>query len=248
MAYIPSCPEEAEFLKNYDPYAYENPAVTVDMALFAYDKADASLHLLLIKRGGYPFKGRLALPGGFIELNEDLEASAARELLEETGVSGINPIQVYSFGALGRDPRHRIISVLHMALVDKAAVAPKAGDDAAFASWWKWEGFSFKDGRVSVTLRDGEKAMTFTATRQIGGRLTAPTDERIAADHDLAICQAALSLRESLVRGDIAAQLYPQGTGAEQLSRLCVAAFLPGEAWRQNPLLTEKETDLYSFC
>ena len=83
--YVPSCEEEARYLAAYDASKYQNPAVTADVALFGRE-GDA-LFLLLIRRGGYPYKGYCALPGGFIDIAESVPVGAARELLEETAVS-----------------------------------------------------------------------------------------------------------------------------------------------------------------
>jgi len=242
MHYVPSGPEEAEFLKNYDPYAYELPAVTVDMALFAFD--GAALSLLLIRRGGYPFRGCLALPGGFLEMSESPREAAARELLEETGVSGVTPVQIYTLGEPGRDPRHRILSVLHLALVDAAAVVPRAGDDAAEALWFSLEGFSREGSALALTLRGpGGETLSPAGETGPGDLLRAPRLPEIACDHTEAILRAFLALRRSLVCGDIARQLWPEGAGEAQLSALCRAAFLPAQSWRKNPFFADRRRE-----
>lgn len=138
--YVPSCEEEARYLAAYDPSKYKNPAVTADIALFG--REEEALFLLLIRRGGYPYKGYFALPGGFIHISESVPAGAARELLEETGVQGV---KLYECGVLSepeRDPRQRVISVLYWAEVEKAAVRPAAGDDAAAAEWFRFSEYS----------------------------------------------------------------------------------------------------------
>ncbi|HZR45483.1 MAG TPA: NUDIX hydrolase, partial [Candidatus Manganitrophaceae bacterium] len=90
-------------------YAYPHLAVTTDIVVFTI--RERRLKLLLIKRGGAPYKGKWALPGGFVEPEEDLEQSAMRELEEETGVSGVYLEQLYTFGKPRRDPRERVITV-----------------------------------------------------------------------------------------------------------------------------------------
>lgn len=93
--------------------------------------------ILLIRRGSEPFKGMWALPGGFAEEDEDLSETAARELMEETGIK-VNPedmFQVGTYGKPGRDPRGRTVSVVYSILLDKH-VAVKGGDDAADAEWF----------------------------------------------------------------------------------------------------------------
>jgi 8-oxo-dGTP diphosphatase len=115
-------------------YAYPHPAVTTDVVLFTID--DRRLKLLLIRRGSEPFKGQWALPGGFLEINEDLQDGALRELREETGVSGIYLEQLRTFGRPGRDPRERVISVAYYALAPCERLTVRAASDAAEASWF----------------------------------------------------------------------------------------------------------------
>lgn len=115
-------------------YRYPHPAVTTDVVLFTI--REDSLQLLLIERGNDPFKGSWALPGGFVDIDEDLELGAARELAEETGVEGLYLEQLGTFGAPGRDPRERVISVAYLALAPETKLAVRAGDDAAAADWF----------------------------------------------------------------------------------------------------------------
>lgn len=115
-------------------YAHPHPAVTVDCAVFGYD--DADLKLLLIRRSQDPHKGRWALPGGFVALDEDLETSARRELNEETGIARLYLEQLYTFGDPKRDPRERVISVAYYALVKLADHQLHAATDAAAVAWF----------------------------------------------------------------------------------------------------------------
>ena len=91
------------------------------------------LCVLLIRRGDHPFLGTWALPGGFVNMDEDLHEAAARELWEETSLEGIPLLQFGAFGAVNRDPRTRVITVGHFALAPAGSILPKAGDDAADA-------------------------------------------------------------------------------------------------------------------
>ena len=116
-------------------YEYPRPSVTVDVVVFGYD-GGPDLKLLLIQRGGEPFKGQWALPGGFVDMDEDLEASALRELEEETGVRDLFVEQLYTFGAPGRDPRGRVISVAYFALVNLTDHPAVAASDAEQAEWY----------------------------------------------------------------------------------------------------------------
>ena len=112
---------------------YPQPSVTVDLVIFTI--AEDDLKVLLIRRGQEPFKGRWALPGGFVEIDESLERAAARELKEEVGVTNVYLEQLYTFGEPKRDPRGRVISVSYFALVDAERQRIVAASDAAEAQW-----------------------------------------------------------------------------------------------------------------
>ena len=116
-------------------YEYPRPSVTVDVVVFGYE-GGADLKLLLIQRGSDPFKGHWALPGGFVEMEEDLETSALRELEEETGVRDLFVEQLYTYGTPGRDPRGRVISVAYFALVNLQEHPAVASSDADDAQWF----------------------------------------------------------------------------------------------------------------
>ena len=94
------------------------------------------LEVLLIQRGNEPFQGGWALPGGFVEIDEDLPDAAARELEEETGLRPAALEQVGAWGAPGRDPRGRTISVVYLTSVSRESSKSTAGDDAARAEWF----------------------------------------------------------------------------------------------------------------
>lgn len=115
-------------------YSYEHPrpAVTVDVVLL--HRSEDRIEVLLIKRAQEPFKDRWAFPGGFVDENESLEAAAARELREETGISRVKIAQLGAFGDPGRDPRGRTISVVFFAVLDSRPRVV-AADDAADAAW-----------------------------------------------------------------------------------------------------------------
>lgn len=108
------------------------PSVTVD-AMIVRPKKDGNGHeILMIERGGEPFKGHLAFPGGFVDYNEDPLHACVRELEEECGVKGSNPKLVTVAGKPGRDPRKHVISIFYTVEVEPTAEV-KAGDDAASA-------------------------------------------------------------------------------------------------------------------
>jgi 8-oxo-dGTP diphosphatase len=116
-------------------YRFPRPAITVDSLVFAYDEGE--LKILLIKRGHEPFKGMWATPGGFIEMNETCEEAARRELEEETGLKNVKLEQFHVFSAINRDPRERIITIAHFAIIDNIKDRPVNGsDDAEEAAWF----------------------------------------------------------------------------------------------------------------
>lgn len=115
-------------------YRYPHPAVTVDAVVFGLDETD--LKVLLIQRDLAPFDGQWAIPGGFVNIDEDLEAAARRELEEETGLKPLYLEQLYTFGAPKRDPRERVISVAHYALVKLTDHAVRAASDARNVAWF----------------------------------------------------------------------------------------------------------------
>lgn len=115
-------------------YAYPHPAVTTDVVVFSI--REHRLQLLLIRRAAEPFQGHWALPGGFLDIDEDLDHCAARELEEETGVSGVYLEQLYTFGRPGRDPRERVISVAYFALIPSEKLDLHAASDASEAAWF----------------------------------------------------------------------------------------------------------------
>jgi len=114
-------------------YDYPRPAVTVDLIVLAEKEKD--IKILLIKRKHEPFKGMWALPGGFVDENEDLPDAALRELKEETGIENAKLLQIGTFGKPGRDPRGHTVAVVYLAKVNENIVF-NAGDDAAEANWF----------------------------------------------------------------------------------------------------------------
>ena len=159
-------PEEERFLEKYRPGAFPRPSVTVDLVILTV--LDKDLRVLLVQRNEHPFKGRWALPGGFVRVSddrndqgEDLDAAALRELEEETGLSKevagqFFLEQVKTFGKPGRDPRMRVISVAYYALVRSTMVPlirAGGGGDVAQARW-----FSVAELRAQERSRDGALA------------------------------------------------------------------------------------------
>jgi 8-oxo-dGTP diphosphatase len=115
-------------------YQYPRAALTVDCVVFGLDESE--LKVLLIERALEPFKGKWALPGGFVRVHETLDEAARRELSEEAGLADVFLEQLYTFGTVDRDPRERVVSVAYYALVKLAEHSAKADTDAADARWF----------------------------------------------------------------------------------------------------------------
>lgn len=135
-------------------YDYPRPAVTTDCVIFGYDGKE--LKVLLIERGIEPFKGCWAFPGGFLNMDEDALAGARRELKEETGLVDAFIEQFHTFSEPGRDPRGRVITIAHYALVKIQEV--EGGDDAAQARW-------FPIGEVPPLAFDHDRILRMAMSR-----------------------------------------------------------------------------------
>lgn len=206
-----------EFLEGYEPGKYESPSCTTDAVIFSHPgKLNSSLEglsILMVKRGNHPCIGAWALPGGFINMRENLGDTARRELEEETGVKGLVMEQIATYGDYDRDPRSRVITTAYMALVDENDVKVKAGDDAADAVWCKvglklldssQEGGQVKN-RYALYLTNQSRGLHTLAVveEQIRTdglireqKFTVAEQGMTAADHGAIIVQALLILRK----------------------------------------------------
>lgn len=123
---------EAAFLEEYRPEEFDRPSVAVDVALLTV--IDDALHVLVVRRQEHPHKGRWALPGGFVNVDESLDAAAHRVLRDKVGLRGVFIEQLYTFGAPKRDPRMRIISIAYYALLPAAQLEGVVSDDRKLAA------------------------------------------------------------------------------------------------------------------
>ena len=113
-------------------YKYPRPAVTADCIVIT---REAEPKVLLIQRGGEPFKGAWAFPGGFMDMDETTEQCAIRELEEETGLRVSDIKQIGAYSKVDRDPRGRTITVAYLTIIDEP-ISVTGQDDAAKAEWW----------------------------------------------------------------------------------------------------------------
>ncbi|MFL6079273.1 MAG: NUDIX hydrolase [Ornithinibacter sp.] len=179
-------------------YTSEFPPFYVTCDLVVLSVRAGALHVLLVRRGGEPFAGRLALPGGFVEIDENLEDAAYRELGEEAGVGRDDVIleQLAAYGDPGRDPRQRVVSVAWLAL-GADLPEPTAGSDAASAEWVP----------VAAALGAGEAGEAGGARRTGGAGQAGEAGEALAFDHHRILADGVERARAKLEDTGYAAAL-----------------------------------------
>jgi 8-oxo-dGTP diphosphatase len=146
-------------------YEYPRPSVTTDILVFSI--RDGVLQVLLIERKFEPFKGAWAIPGGFVQMDEDLATGAMRELEEETGLAGIPIRQLGAYGAPERDPRGRVITIAFIALVPSADLIAKGGTDAQDARWFPVDALPELAFDHAGILADGRAQLARDVTNSI---------------------------------------------------------------------------------
>ncbi len=191
---------EAAFLATYDPQQFEPIAVTVDVALLS--AFDGHLSTLLIRRPQHPAKKRWALPGGFVRADEALTDTAARVLRDKAGISGVFLEQLYTFGSPSRDPRMRVVTVAHYALVDRErfeSLDVAAGNAAVARLLVPWEG---ETGGPVETLGAGGEPLA------------------VAFDHADILGMVVKRIRGKLGYTPIGFQLLPEAFTLRQLQQV----------------------------
>lgn len=182
--------DEALFLSAYRIEDYFRPSLAADIAVFAKDGAGEK-KLLLIKRGDHPYMNHWALAGGFMRSDETLEQAAARELAEETGVTGCRLRPVGSYSDPARDPRGRVVSFAFAAEVDPAVTEVMSGDDALDAGWFTVS-LTQADGVYTLLLTNGGKTLS-AKLRRNDGRTEILENDGLAFDHAKIILDALLT-------------------------------------------------------
>ena len=176
---------EQEFLARYDAGAFDHPSVAVDVVLLS--AFDAELWTVVVRREEHPCRGRYALPGVFVHIDESLDAAAQRALAEKTRVRRVFLEQLYTFGAPDRDPRTRVISVAYYALVPRERL-PSGGKPVLARVQVPWEGET--GGAVELHA--------------------AGTELPLAFDHDEIVGMAVKRLRGKLDYTAVGFQLLPE--------------------------------------
>lgn len=267
---------EREFLEKYRAEDYERPSVAADMVIFTVtdEAADSyrklpekELRILLIRRGGHPFLGKWALPGGFVQPSETTEQAAARELREETGVDDVYLEQLYTFSDIGRDPRTWVMSCSYMALINSDKLELQAGDDAADAAWFKVsyrllreQKELMEDGYVKTLEYElklsGEEELSAIVARTLTVKTTSTsTDYKIVSNNGLAFDHAKIitcaieRLRGKVNYTDIALHLMPELftlTELQQVYEVIMDKELLKAAFRRKVADLVAETDHYT--
>ena len=212
---------EEEFLKNYDPSQYDRLSLTVDILVLSISDEEVSnyrktskkhMSVLLVKRDNYPFKDKWCLPGGFVNVDEELEACPGRILARETNIHNIYLEQLYTYGGVHRDPRMRVVSTSYMALIDKNRLDYKLNDNT---SWFNVS-YEEKDNVVTVYLDNGQDRLSFKIKKTLRELTTdrykfdIVENNSIAFDHPLVILAGIERLKNKVGYTDIVFNMMPE--------------------------------------
>lgn len=213
---------EKDFLKAYDSSVFDKLSMTSDILLISvsdkkvdnYRKNDKKvMSILLVKRDDYPFKDKWCLPGGFLNPNnETLEECAKRILKKETNLSDVYLEQLYTFDAVDRDPRMRIVSTSFVALVDKNRLG-KISDNAA---WFDIILYEDKNDTVDITLDNGNTQISFKIKKELKEKTTdrysfkVVKNESLAFDHPLVILSGLERIKNKLSYTDVVFNMMPE--------------------------------------
>ena len=224
---------EKEFLAQYRLNDYERPSVTADVAAFTIRSEDresyrknpeSKLQILLIRRGGHPFKDMWALPGGFLQRDETVEECALREIEEETAVRPVSIMPVGVFSEPGRDPRGWIISHAFASVISEESVRQNGQDDAADAQWFSVSFAPADDGtvRLSLTYADTVLCAVLAEESSRFGRTAYRILERggLAFDHASIIASALSALRNEAKNYDALFDFLPETFTLSALQRV----------------------------
>ena len=212
---------EEEFLKDYDSSVFEKLSMTTDILIFSvsdglqenYRKLNKKyFSILLVKRDNYPFKDKWCLPGGFINIDEDLEDSAKRILVNEANIQDIYLEQLYTFGNPNRDPRMRVVSTSYMALIDKNTLNQEISSNA---SWFNV--MVLEDEKIiDVILDNGNEIIKFKILKKSKEKTTDRykyeilENDSLAFDHPLVIVNGISRLKNKIKYTDIVFNMMPE--------------------------------------
>lgn len=205
---------EEDFLKSYDSNKYEKMSLTTDILVLSvsseksnnYRKlSEKMFSVLLVKRKNYPFKDMWCLPGGFVNIDEDIEDAPFRILKKETNLDNIYLEQLYTYGGVNRDPRMRVVSTSYIALTDKNKLNGKLNDNT---SWFNIR-ILMKDDIIDVFLDNGVDEIKFKAKYVVTDNTTNRykfiilENNYIAFDHANVILDGIFRLKNKIEYTDI---------------------------------------------
>ncbi len=212
---------EEEFLKHYDSSQFEKLSMTTDILVISVSteqqenyrkKSKKNMSILLVKRNDYPFKDKWCLPGGFLDIHENLEDCPVRILERETNLKNIYLEQLYTFGDVNRDPRMRIVSASYMALIDKNKLDGKLKEEA---SWFDVTLFE-ENNIVDVILDNGTVTIKFKIKKVLKEKTTdryqfeVLENDSLAFDHPLVILSGLERLKNKVEYTDIVFNMMPE--------------------------------------
>ena len=228
---------EEAFLSQYDPNAFDRPAVSVDTVVFSIDSRmqtknyrkldEQKLTVLLLKRNEHPHLGKWSLPGGFVGSQESLDQAALRVLRDKTGLDDVYIEQLYTFGHPHRDPRMRVISTAWLALIDRSRYRLNNTHTERIANP-AWCEIDFPKEAQALRLQINNEAITIPVktgeTRN--GKISAPTytatdPSPLAFDHTALILEGLLRLRNKIDYTDIVFNLLPDRFTITHLQQIC---------------------------
>ena len=213
---------EYEFLSNYNSNEYEKLSVTTDILVVSvssekhdnYRKTDnKKMSILLVKRDNYPYKDKWCLPGGFVNIDENLDDAPVRILKKETNLNNIYLEQLYTFGSVNRDPRMRVISTSYIALIDKNRLTENINKNA---SWFDITLYEEKNNIVNIVLDNGEETISFDIEKVLREKTTDRYSFKIkkntllAFDHPQVILSGLERLKNKLEYTDIVFNMMPE--------------------------------------
>lgn len=214
---------EEEFLKDYNPEAFERLSMTADILIVSVSDQEQTnyrktskkmMSILLVKREDYPFKDKWCLPGGFLNpTSETLEDCAKRVLKRETNLSNIYLEQLYTYDEIDRDPRMRVVSTSYVALIDKNKLEEKMLDKA---SWFDITLMEEKDNVVDITLDNGDELITFSIKKTLKEKTTdrykfdVLKNDSLAFDHPLVILSGLERIKNKINYTDIVFNMMPE--------------------------------------
>lgn len=223
---------EEEFLENYDSNKFEKLSMTTDIIIFSVSERpqdnyrknnEKHMSVLLVKRQDYPYKDKWCLPGGFLDIKEDLEECPKRILERETNIKDVYLEQLYTFGSVNRDPRMRIVSTSYMALIDKNMLLNKLNENA---EWFDIKIIETVDNILIFKLENQKEKIEFKAKRKLKECMEEQYEyeiienERLAFDHSLVIATGIERLRNKINYTDIVFHMMPEYFTLGELQRV----------------------------